>query len=186
MKEPVRDEQLMESIRKDGNLAFTQLYHRYKHRVYAYCYRILQHPQNAEDAAQEAFLKIHRFLDQLDHAGSLQSWIFTIARNEAFTLLRRAKPTEDLDDIADDVWDQQTPLDRVVAKERSELLQHCLGQLRPAYRDILVLREYEQLSYAEIAQVTSLSESAVKSALFKARKSMAKKLEEHLKERGER
>jgi RNA polymerase sigma-70 factor (ECF subfamily) len=181
--DPARDQQLVESIRKHGSLAFVQLYHRYKHRVYAYCYRILQHPQNAEDAAQETFLKIHRFLDQLEDAGSLQSWIFTIARNEAFTLLRRTKPTEDLDDISDDVWDEHTPLDRIVAQERSELLRHCLGQLRPAYRDILVLREFEQLSYTEISQVTNLSESAVKSALFKARKSIAKKLEELLKER---
>jgi RNA polymerase sigma-70 factor (ECF subfamily) len=96
-------------------------------------------------------------------------------------MLRRTKPSEDLDDISDDVWDDQTPLDRVVARERSELLQHCLALLRPAYREMLILREYEQLSYSEIARVTNLSESAVKSSLFKARKSMGKKLETILK-----
>ena len=179
--QPATDEQLVERIRREGSLAFTPLYHRYKHRVYAYCYRLLKHPQNAEDAAQETFLKIHRSLHQLDSSASLQAWIFTIARNEAYTILRRVRPAEDLDEIVDDVWDDQTPLDRVVARERSELLQHCLGLLRPVYRDILVLREYEQLSYSEIARVTSLSEGAVKSALFKARKSMGKKLETILK-----
>jgi RNA polymerase sigma-70 factor (ECF subfamily) len=179
--QPVTDEQLVERIRSEGSPAFTPLYHRYKHRVYAYCYRLLKHPQNAEDAAQETFLKIHRSLHQLDSSASLQAWIFTIARNEAFTILRRSKPAEDLDNLTDEVWDDQTPLDRVVARERSELLQHCLGLLRPAYREILILREYEQLSYTEIARVTNLSESAVKSSLFKARKSMGKKLETILK-----
>ncbi len=179
--QPATDEQLVERIRTEGSLAFTPLYHRYKHRVYAYCYRLLKHPQNAEDAAQETFLKIHRSLHQLDSSSSLQAWIFTIARNEAFTTLRRTRPWEDIDDVTEDVWDDQTPLDRVVARERSEILQHCLGLLRPAYREILILREYEQLSYTEIASVTNLSESAVKSALFKARKSMGKKLETILK-----
>jgi RNA polymerase sigma-70 factor (ECF subfamily) len=182
---PAIDERLVERIKSERSLAFAQLYHRYKHRVYAYCYRLLRHPQNAEDAAQETFLKIHRSLHQLKSAGSLQSWIFTIARNEAFTILRRTRPSEDLESITESVWDNQTPLDRVITRERSEVLQHCLGLLRPAYREILVLREYEQLSYAEIARVTNLSESAVKSALFKARKSIAKKIEMMLKEREE-
>jgi RNA polymerase sigma-70 factor (ECF subfamily) len=179
--QPETDEQLVERVKEEGDLAFTELYHRYKHRVYAYCYRLLRHPQNAEDAAQETFLKIHRSLRQLETSTSLQAWIFTIARNEAFTILRRVKPLEDLEGVTDDIWDDQTPLDRVVARERSELLQHCLGLLRPAYREILILREYEQLSYAEIGRVTNLSESAVKSALFKARKAIGKKLETILK-----
>ena len=181
--QPPSDEQLVERIRLEGNRAFAQLYHRYKHRVYAYCYRLLSHPQNAEDAAQETFLKVHRSLHQLDSAASLQSWIFTIARHEAFTMLRKIRPAEDIESVTDEVWDDDTPLERAVARERSELVQHCLGLLRPVYRELLILREYEQLSYTEIARVTRLSESAVKSALFKARKSMAKKLETILKER---
>ncbi len=177
------DDQLVEHLRLDENRAFVQLYHRYKHRVYAYCYRLLRHPQSAEDAAQETFVKIYRSIHQLEKTSSLQSWIFSIARNEAFTILRRTRPMEELDEESESVWDEEGPLERVVQQERTEIVQRCLGMLRPVYREVLILREYEQLSYAESAQVTGATESAVKAGLFKARKAMVKKLDLILKER---
>ena len=178
-------EQLAERIKVGEAQAFIQLYHQYKHRVYAYCYRLLRHPQNAEDATQETFIKVHRSLHQLENPSSFQTWIFTIARNEAFTLLRRVKPVEELEAADNEVWEDKSPLDRIVERERAAVVQHCLGLLRPAYRDMLILREYEHLSYTEIARVTGSSESAVKSALFKARKAMGRKLESMFDERDE-
>lgn len=179
------DEQLVERIRVDQGHSFAQLYHRYKHRVYAYCYRLLRHPQNAEDATQETFIKVHRSLHQLEDAAMLRTWIFSIARNEAFTILRRVRPTEELAKATEEIWDEDSPLERVVKQERSEIVQHCLSLLRPVYREILILREYEQLSYSEIARVTGSTESAVKSALFKARKAISRKVESILKGRDE-
>ena len=179
------DDQLVEQFQLDEARAFVQLYHRYKHRVYAYCYRLLRHPQNAEDAAQETFVKIHRSIHQLEKAASLQCWVFSIARNEAFTILRRRRPTEELDEESESMWDDEGPLERMIQRERAEIVQCCLGMLRPVYRELLILREYEQLSYAEISQVTGGTESAVKAGLFKARKAMGKKLELILKERDE-
>lgn len=180
------DEQLVERIRIDETRAFAQLYHQYKHRVYAYCYRLLQHPQNAEDATQETFVKIHRSLHQLQNSASLQTWIFSIARNESFTLLRRVKPTQDLEEAENELWEEESPLERIVERERAANVQHCMTLLKPAYREVLILREYEHLSYLEIARVVGTSESAVKSALFKARKAMGKKLELTMNERNER
>lgn len=179
------DVQLVERIMVDETRAFAHLYHRYKHRIYAYCYRLLKHPQNAEDATQETFLKVHRMLHQLENPASLQTWIFSIARNEAFTILRRSKPAEDLEEAENEVWDEDGPLERIVERERAAVVQHCLSLLRPAYRELLILREYEHLSYTEIAKVTNATESAVKSALFKARKAMGKKLEMTMNERDE-
>jgi RNA polymerase sigma-70 factor, ECF subfamily len=180
------DEQLVEHIKVDEARGFAFLYHRYKHRVYAYCYRLLRHPQNAEDATQETFLKIHRSFQQLEHPASLQTWIFSIARNEAFTILRRAKPVEELEKAENEVWEEESPLERMVERERAAIVQHCLSLLKPAYREVLILREYERLSYSEIAGVTGASESAVKSALFKARKAMGLKLDSMMNERDER
>ena len=179
------DTELVERIRVDETRAFAQLYHRYKHRVYAYCYRLLRHPQNAEDATQETFLKIHRSFHQLEDPASLQGWIFSIARNEAFTILRRAKPVERLEQAENEVWDEEGPLERIVQRERAAVVQYCLSLLKPVYRELLILREYEQLSYLEIAKVTGTNESAVKSALFKARKAIGKKLELMMNERDE-
>jgi RNA polymerase sigma-70 factor (ECF subfamily) len=169
----------------DEGQSFVHVYHRYKHRVYAYCYRLLRHPQNAEDATQETFVKIHRSLDKLENAASLQAWIFSIARNEAYTILRRQRPTTELEEETENVWDEENPLEKVVQKERAGIVQHCLGLLKPSYRELLILREYEELSYAEIFRITGASESAVKSGLFKARRAMRKKLESILKERKE-
>jgi len=179
------DEQLVERIKVDEARGFVYLYHRYKNRVYAYCYRLLRHPQNAEDATQETFVKIHRSFHQLENPGSLQTWIFSIARNEAFTILRRVKPVEELEKAENEVWDEDGPLERIVEHERAAVVQYCLTLLKPAYREVLILREYEQLSYSEIAKVIGASESAVKSALFKARRAMGKKLGLMMNERDE-
>jgi RNA polymerase sigma-70 factor, ECF subfamily len=184
--QPLADTELVKRIRVDESRAFVQLYHRYKHRVYAYCYRLLRHPQNAEDATQETFLKIHRSFHQLENPESLQTWIFSIARNEAFTILRRRKPIEELEKAENEVWDEEGPLERIVERERAAIVQHCVTLLKPAYREVVILREYEHLSYEEIARVTGTSEGAVKSALFKARKAMGKKLELMMNERNER
>jgi RNA polymerase sigma-70 factor (ECF subfamily) len=179
------DEQLVERLRVDEGRAFAQMYHRYKHRVYAYCYRLLRHPQNAEDATQETFLKVHRSLHQLEKSASLVTWVFSIARNEAFTILRRMRPAEEFREENEEIWDEESPLDRMVEKERAEIVQHCLSLLKPMYRELLILREYEQLSYVEIAQITGRTESAVRSGIFKARKAIGRKLESILKERDE-
>ena len=181
MKE-LTDHQLVKSIITNEQRSFAQLYHRYKHRVYGFCYRILRHPQNAEDATQETFLKIHRFMHQLEQTSSLQTWIFSIARNEALTLLRRVRPADELDDVAEELWDDEGPLEVMVQKEQAEVVQACLGQLRPHYRELLILKEYEQFSYAEIARITGSTESSVKSGLFKARKAIGKRLELIMKE----
>jgi RNA polymerase sigma-70 factor (ECF subfamily) len=180
-----RDEQLIERLSNDGARSFLHVYHQFKHRVYAYCYRLLRQPQNAEDATQETFVKVHRSLDTLENAASLQSWIFSIARNEAFTILRRQRPTAELEEETEDVWDEENPLAKVVQKERAGMIQHCLGLLKPSYRELLILREYEELSYAEISTITGASESAVKSGLFKARRAVRKKLDAILEERNE-
>ena len=179
------DEQLVDRIKVDEVGAFAYLYHRFKHRVYAYCYRLLRHPQDAEDATQDTFLKIHRSFHQLKDPASLQTWIFSIARNEAFTILRRTKPVEDLEKAENEVWEEEDPLDRIVERERAAIVQHCVSLLKPAYREVLILREYEHLSYSEIAGVTGASESAVRSALFKARRAMGKKLQLMMNERDE-
>jgi RNA polymerase sigma-70 factor (ECF subfamily) len=177
------DEQLLEQLRFGSTSAFAQLYQRYKHRVYAYCHRLLRDAEAAEDVVQESFLKVHRGVHTLRKPELFRTWIFSVARNEALMHLRRARRWEDLSDECETVWNKGNPLDDIVEQETKEIIQHYLGLLKPRYRDLLVLREYEQLSYAEIAEITGIAESAVKSALFKARKALARKLEPIFKER---
>ena len=176
------DEELLEQLRLGSPSAYAQLYQRYKHRLYAYCYRLLRDEQLAEDAVQETFLKFHQHLHLLRQAEMFRPWLFSIARNEAYMHLRRTKHVENLKEEEEIVWEENNPLDAVIERDTKDIIQHYLGLLKPYFRELLILREYEQLSYMEIARITGLTESAVKSGLFKARKALGKKLAPILKE----
>jgi RNA polymerase sigma-70 factor (ECF subfamily) len=76
----------------------------------------------------------------------------------------------------DGVWDNETPLSALEQTQTAEIVQLCVSRLKMEYQEVILLREFEQLTYAEIAGVTGASESAVKSRLFKARKALAGKL----------
>ena len=130
-------------------------------------------------------MKIHNRLPTLHDPASFRAWMFAIVRNEAYAILRRKKNLEGLDGEAQDVWEGGTPLDSMIGKERVEIVQRLLERLKPEYREVWLLREYEQLSYAEIAAVTGDTESSVKSRLFKARKALTKKFMPYVAERNE-
>ncbi len=181
MLQNLTDEQLLERIQHGEAKAFTQLYEQYKTRLYSYCLRLLRNSRAAEDAVQETFVKVHAGCNSVRSFQSLRAWIFTIARNEAFGILRRAK----IDLVEEDgqVWETETPLELLIRSEVKDIVQHFLGELKPEYREVLILREYENLSYAELASITSSTESAVKSRLFKARKALVKKLQPFFEER---
>jgi RNA polymerase sigma-70 factor (ECF subfamily) len=101
----------------------------------------------------------------------VRPWLFAVVRNTIFLRFRKENREGELDD--DLLADPDTPESLFEAAERQALSAAILGRLRPEYREVLVLREYEHLSYAEIAGITGDSESSVKSRLFKARKALA-------------
>lgn len=182
---PFTDEELIDQIAGGNSAAFAQLYHRYKHTLFAFCIRLLKDRDDAMDAVQETFVKIHNRLSSLHDPASFRAWMFAIVRNEAYAILRRKNNLEGLDGEAEDVWEEGTPLDLMIGKEKAEIVQQFLETLKPEYREVLLWREYEQLSYAEIAAVTGDTESSVKSRLFKARKALTKKFMPYVAERKE-
>ena len=169
------DEELLERIRVGDPAAFPQLYERFSPRLYSYCLRLLRDSQSAEDVVQETLIKVHTEQRSLREARSLRGWIFTIARNEVFGILRKNKAVPFVDE--DMAWENETPLELLLQSEEKNIVEYLLGELKSEYREVLVLREYENLSYEEIASATSSTLSAVKSRLFKARKALIKKLQ---------
>jgi RNA polymerase sigma-70 factor (ECF subfamily) len=170
-------------VRAGNSNAYAQLYERYKTNVYAYCYRLLQNQSSAEDALQNTFMKAYQSISTLDDPAAFKYWLFMIARNEVYTILRKARsngPTKSVDD-SEDIWDEHTPLSEAVQTNNADIVQESLAQLKTEYREVLILREYEQLTYVEIAALTGDTESSVKSRLFKARKALTKKLEPYFK-----
>lgn len=172
--QPSTDSDLVRCVQQGESQAFVELYFRYKRNIYEYCFRLLQEKDNADDALQNTFIKVYQKVGELKNPASFKAWLFTIARNEVYTMFRKTRNNGSLDD--EDVFDPSSPHDEVVQQEQTELVQKFLAQLKPAYREVLLLVEYEQLSYAEIASITGTSVSSVESRIFKARRALAQKL----------
>jgi RNA polymerase sigma-70 factor (ECF subfamily) len=163
--------------------AFTELYEKYRRRLFAYCYRLTMRRETAEDAVQSAFLKAYQSLATLDDHRLFYYWLFSIARNEVLGQLRAERGTAastSVDEV-DEAWDGESPHEKLVHEETLALVERLLGRLKREYREVLILRQYESLSYAEIAAITGDSISAVESRLFKARKALARQLAPYMK-----
>ena len=110
-----------------------------------------------------------------------------IARNQCLNTLRRSNRYTEFDETAADVYafDGETPFARLMKSEQVELVNRFLKELSPEYREVLVLREYQNLSYDEIAAVTRNTVSSVKSRLFKARRKLGQFLQPWVEPEGE-
>jgi RNA polymerase sigma-70 factor (ECF subfamily) len=171
------DEQLGIRFKNGDAEAVTLIYERYKSGLFLFCLRLLSDHAAAEDVVQETFVKMIAERTHLKNPGALKSWMFIIARNEAFTQLHRKKGIRELNENDENIFQAEPPLADVETRERAVILEKMLDQLLPQYKEVLMLREYESMTYDEIAAVTGATVSAVKSRLFKARKALMTRLE---------
>lgn len=144
-------------------------------------YHMCNNPQLAEDAAQEAFLRAWQHLPEYRSQGALRSWLYRIAVNAALDMLRREVKLhpEDVTDLplADG---QPNPESAVVTNERVALVRQAVNALPPASRAVLVLREYQHMSYQEISDTLDIPIGTVMSRLNYARGLLRARLEPHL------
>lgn len=168
------DPELLSLMHSGDRGAFAEIYRRYRRALYAFCVRLLSDTQAAEDAVHETFLKLSAGSEAISQPSALKSWLYSVARNEALMALRRRRDGGDSD--AGSVWDDETPLSLAEKEDVRNLVQSALAHLKLEYREVILLREFEGLSYGEIASVTGDSASSVKSRLFKARRALAEKL----------
>lgn len=174
------DKALIESFQAGDDFAFVSLYNRYKGSIYTYCLKMLLDRELAQDVMQDTFLRIYENRERLLNTSSFRAWTFTIARNQCLNQFRRTNRLQPLDDKSINALPARATQSQVAALEKSEqiaLVNHCLGRLKPEYREVIILREYQNLSYEEIAGVTRSTISAVKSRLFKARRKLASYME---------
>lgn len=170
------DRALIEAMQEGDEFAFVSLYNRYKGPVYGFCLKMLLDEEQAQDAMQDTFLRVYENRERLLNASSFKAWLFTIARNQCLNLIRRSKREVDLQDHHRrnaSVRVSDLPGAKLEKNEQVEIVNYFLAQLKPDYREVIVLREYQNLSYEEIAAVTRSTLSAVKSRLFKARRKLA-------------
>ena len=164
------DTDLVEAFRRGDEFAFVTLYDRHKGAVYGYAAKMLLSRAAAEDIVQETFARAYEHRQRLVSAASFRSWVFTIARNQCLNAIARADREPALREDAPDTPAPGTPFSHLLKSEQAALVHKALDALPPAYREVLVLREYQNLSYDEIAAVTRTTVSSVKSRLFKARR----------------
>src|SRR5512143_430487 len=175
------DDLLIAELRAGNPDAFGELYRRYRTPLFAFCIRMVGDRDRAGDLLHEVFLKLYRSAASIREPGALRIWLFRVARNEVLMAFRQRKETVEAN--GDLVPDDETPETLLEKREQGEILEHALASLRTAYREILLLREEQGLSYTEIACITGDSESSVKSRLFKARRALASLLNPRLAER---
>ena len=137
-------------------------------------------PAEAEDVVQDTFLKVQLSLTSLRQGTSVEAWVFTIARNETLNVIRRKQGYSGVD--PENLPDLTDPHDILESKETACVVHAALNKLKTEYREVIALREFEDLSYADIAGVTGTSPDVVKMRLFRARKALLKVVKRSLDE----
>ena len=175
------DQELIALVLAGDRDAFTALVELYQRPVFNLTFRMLNDAREAEDAAQEAFLRAYQHLDRYDRSRSFKTWLLSIASNHCIDRIRRRRLTwlsidEPLPPHPALASDETEPEDAALMSERDAMVQGLLDQLAPEYRAAVVLRYWHDLSYTEIAELLDTTESAIKSRLFRARQLMAENL----------
>jgi RNA polymerase sigma-70 factor (ECF subfamily) len=188
------DVRLMLRVREDDAAAFTELVERYQHRLLTVMAHLVGRSAEAEDLAQEVFLRVYRSRKDYHPQAKFSTWLFTIANNLALNVFRQKqrrpvtrldtsdsgplgpRPAENL------VYDRApTPDHRLSHSELAEVVQTALGTLNERQRMAVVLNKFEDMSYQEIAEVMAITTKAVKSLLSRARGQLREALQGYVK-----
>jgi RNA polymerase sigma-70 factor, ECF subfamily len=166
-----------ETRRRAEDAALAALVDQYASSLYRVAYSVLRNAADAEDAVQEAFLRVLRHRESLDEVRDHRVWLIRIVWNIVLDRKRRAKTRPETDDVAE--LARVLPSTGLSAEEVAAAAQHhahvlaCVEQLPTKEREVLMLSAFEELSSVEIATVLSITESSVRSRLFRARNLMA-------------
>lgn len=182
------DEALALCARSGDRHAFASLVRRHQDRVFGFLLRMLGVRDEAMDLTQDTFLKAWNALPGWQPQARFTTWLLQIARNAALDLLRRRQRIEfvPFDSGADDdkFGDPAPPPEKQFAdRQRIGLLERALGALPADQREILLLRELEDMSYAELAATLGINEGTVKSRLARARTAALAHYRHHAGER---
>ena len=190
--DPDRDLRLMMRIRDGDEGAFSELVEIHQHRVVGTCARMLGDDVEAEDVAQQVFVRVWKNAARWEPTAKFTTWLYTILRNLVFNECRRRArhPARSLDAALEDEERPQQFEDDTVKSPDAVLLDtemqtaiaRAIEELPETQRMAVILRRYQDVSYEEIAEVLELTVPAVKSVLFRARTELREKLKRYLDE----
>lgn len=171
----MNESELIAQARAGDEAAFTVLVESYQSSIYNLCYRMLGDAAEAEDAAQEAFLRAYSRLSSYDPTRPFKTWLFSIASHHSIDRLRKRRliwlSIEDEPLAPHPALREQTPgpEEMSMRREQTEVIQKYLAKLAPDDRQVIVMRYWHDMSYEEIAETTRATVSSVKSRLHRAR-----------------
>lgn len=182
------DQKLVARVRRGDDRAFELLYERYHRRIHAYVLGMVKDHGRAEDVTQEVFLSALRRMRETEQPLAFKPWLYQIAKNSCIDAFRRSKRAEEVSYDADGglapadhsklVASGASPDAAVAAKQDLDSLCGAFGGLSETHHEILVLRELEGLSYAEIGRRMGMSRPAVESTLFRARRRLSEEYDD--------
>ena len=176
---PAPDRALAERIQRGDQDAFAELVQLHQRAVFNVAYRFFGNPHDAEDAAQETFLRAWRFFARFDADKLIGPWLKRIAVNVCLNQLETRRPGLPLDEDGLQPPDPNPGPESVAVRRDSESrIRAALSGLPPRYRAAIELRHFQELSYEEIAEALARPLSDVKSDLFRARKILAERLKD--------
>ncbi len=168
----------------DGdNDAFEQLVRKYERLVSTCVYGVVNNTEDTLDVSQEVFLKVYRNLSSFKGDSEFSTWLYRVAKNCALDFVRKRKPASSSIDTSGednegfdipDTSDGANPEKSALKKESSEILHKAIDSLSDEHREIIILRDINDYSYEQIANILKLEAGTVKSRLFRAREALKK------------
>lgn len=169
------EERLMQKISHNDAEAFQELLVRYEKRVFSLAWRLCLNQSEAEDLAQETFLKIWRSAKSWKPEAKLETWIYRILYNTFIDARRRIKETTE--EPKENLYSQEdTPEQTLIKKQESQTIADALKELPERQKEALVLCYYQGMKAKEAAEILSVSQSALEALLFRARQTLKDKL----------
>jgi RNA polymerase sigma-70 factor (ECF subfamily) len=189
---PKREKQLISQARRGDRGALGELLGAYHRQIYHVCLRMVSHPEDAADVAQDTLAKAIEHIDSFEGKSKLSTWLFRIAMNLSISHLRKRKVRRaaSLETAGDNGFDDQAsslksmmiderepgPDHRVETDEQVDRLHEAIGGLDEDLRAVILLRDLQDMDYQQIAEVMGIPVGTVKSRLFRARLALRQKL----------
>lgn len=181
------DREIVDRIKKGDNEAFDYLVNQYSKKIINTAYSLLYDADEAQDAAQEVFIKVYRNIGTFRGDSSVSTWIYRITRNVCCDILRKRKSSNVISLDAEDEEGHKnepadtgdTPQEAAEKNERDEILRSAVASLEETHKTVITLFDMEGLSYDEIAEVMKCPVGTVKSRLYRARDALRKILEKN-------
>lgn len=176
----------IKQVKRGDQSAFEDVVSFFQHKIYQHCFRMLGNAHEAEDMAQEAFIRAYVNIHSYDENRKFSTWLYRIATNLTIDRIRKRKPdyfldaeikgTDGLNMYSQLAADERLPEEEVQSIELQSYIQEQIAALAPKYRSIIMLRYLEEFSLREISEILDIPLGTVKTRIHRGREALRKKL----------